>query len=220
MRKLIFLLFLAGSFVSFSTARGLETPVRHEFVIKNFKTESGAVLPEAHVVYGTYGHLNAARDNAILLPSHYMAKLTGYEWLMGPGKALDPEKLFLVTTELFGNGRSSSPSNTPEPFHGPRFPVMTIRDNVEAVHRLLTQELKVNHLRAVVGFSMGAEQAFQWAVSYSTFMDAIVATSGTAKCYGHGYVRLEGQIAALTADPAWQGGDYTTPPAKGLEAFG
>jgi homoserine O-acetyltransferase len=67
---------------------------------------------------------------------------------------------------------------------------------------------------------MGAEQAFQWAVSYPTFMDAIVATSGTAKCYGHGYVRLEGQIAALTTDPAWQGGDYATPPTKGLEAFG
>ena len=96
----------------------------------------------------------------------------------------------------------------------------TIRDNVEAVHRLVTEELKVKHLRAVVGFSMGAEQAFQWAVSYPTFMDAIVATSGTAKCYGHGYVRLEGQIAALTTDPAWQSGDYTTPPVKGLEAFG
>src|SRR5438552_548009 len=67
---------------------------------------------------------------------------------------------------------------------------------------------------------MGAEQAFQWAVSHPTFMDAIVATSGTAKCYGHGYVRLEGQIAALTADPAWKGGDYTTPPVKGFEAFG
>ena len=66
---------------------------------------------------------------------------------------------------------------------------------------------------------MGAEQAFQWAVSHPDFMDAIVATAGTAKCYGHGYVRLEGQIAALTTDPAWQGGDYATPPAKGLEAF-
>lgn len=62
------------------------------------------VLPEAHVVYGTYGHLNATHDNVILMPSHYMAKLNGYEWLMGPGKALDPGKLFLVTTELFGNG--------------------------------------------------------------------------------------------------------------------
>ena len=150
-----------------------------------------------------------------------MANFNGYNWLIGAqDRALDPSRQFLVMTELFGNGRSSSPSNTPEPFHGPRFPVTTIRDNVEAVHRLLVDELQVNHLRAVVGFSMGAEQAFQWAVSYPTFADAIVATSGTAKCYGHGYVRLEGQIAALTTDPAWQGGDYATPPTKGLEAFG
>src|ERR1700733_4644706 len=193
MKRLIFLVFLAGSFASLSSAWGLETPVRHEFVIKNFKTESGAGLPEGHVVYGTNGHMNGARDNVILLPSHYMAKLNGYEWLMGPGKALDPEKLFLVTTELFGNGSSSSPSNTPEPFHGPRFPVMTIRDNVEAVHRLLTEDLKVTHLKAVIGFSMGAQQAFQWAVSYPEFMDRAVATTGTAKTYGHGIVRLGGQ---------------------------
>ena len=194
---------------------------RREFVIHNFRTESGVVLPDARVVYTTLGTLNAAGDNAILLPSHYMANINGYNWLIGSkDRALDPSKLFLVLTELFGNGRSSSPSNTPEPFHGPRFPVTTIRDNVEAVHRLLTEQLKVNHLRAVVGFSMGAEQAFQWAVSYPTFVDAIVATSGTAKCYPHGYVRLEGQIAALTTDPAWSGGDYSTPPAKGLEAFG
>ncbi len=195
-------------------------PDRHEFVIANFKTESGVVLPEARIVYGTYGHLNAAKDNLVLLPSHYMANQRGYEWLIGPDRALDPAKLFLVATELFGNGRSSSPSNTPEPFHGPRFPVTTIRDNVEAVHRLLTQELKVTHARAMIGFSMGAQQAFQWAVSYPTFADRIVATSGTAKTYGHGIVRLEGQIAALTADEAFKGGDYTTPPAKGLEAFG
>jgi len=219
-RKLICLLFAVIALASFSTAWGLETPARHEFVIKNFKTESGAVLPEAHVVYGTYGHLNAARDNVILLPSHYMAKLTGYEWLMGPGKALDPEKLFLVTTELFGNGSSSSPSNTPEPFHGPRFPVMTIRDNVEAVHRLLTEDLKVTHLKAVIGFSMGAQQAFQWAVSYPTFEDRVVATSGTAKTYGHGIVRLEGEIAAITADEKFKGGDYTEEPQAGINAFG
>lgn len=198
---------------------------RHEFVIHDFHTESGVVLPEAHVVYSTLGTLNAAGDNAILLPSHYMATFNGYNWLIAAQspaqeRALNPGRDYLVLTELFGNGRSSSPSNTPEPFHGPRFPIMTIRDNVEAVHRLLVDELKVKHLRAVIGFSMGAEQAFQWAVSYPTFMDAIVATSGTAKCYGHGYVRLEGQIAALTTDPAWHDGDYTTPPVKGLEAFG
>lgn len=193
---------------------------QHEFVIKDFHTESGVTLPEARVVYGTYGTLNAAKDNVVLLPSHYMANLHGYEWLIGPDRALDPAQLFLVATELFGNGRSSSPSNTPEPFHGPRFPVTTIRDNVEAVHRLLVEDLKVTHLRAVIGFSMGAQQAFQWAVSYPDFADSIVATSGTAKAHPHGVVRLEGQIAALTADPTFAGGNYKTPPAKGLEAFG
>ncbi len=193
---------------------------RHEFVITNFKTESGVTLPKAIVVYGTYGHLNAAKDNVVLLPSHYMADFHGYEWLIGPDLALDPSKLFLVATELFGNGHSSSPSNTPEPFHGPRFPVTTIRDNVEAVHRLLAEDLKVTHVRAIVGFSMGAEQAFQWAVSYPAFAEKIVATSGTAKCYPHGIVRLESQIDAITADPAFENGDYKTQPKKGLQTFG
>jgi homoserine O-acetyltransferase len=192
---------------------------RHEFVIANFKTESGVVLPQVRVVYGTYGKLNAAKDNVVLLPSHYMANFHGYEWLIGADKALDPSKLFLVATELFGNGNSSSPSNTPEPFHGPRFPVTTIRDNVEAAHRLLTEELKITHLRAIVGFSMGAQQAFQWAVSYPAFADRIVATSGTAKTYGHGIVRLESEITALTTDPVFANGDYEEQPKKGIEAF-
>jgi homoserine O-acetyltransferase len=192
---------------------------RHEFVIPNFHTESSVTLPQARVVYGTYGKLNAARDNVVLLPSYYMADFRGYEWLIGPDRALDPSKLYLVVTELFGNGHSSSPSNTPEPFHGPRFPVMTIRDNVEASHRLLTEELKITHVRAIIGYSMGAQQAFQWAVSYPGFAERIVATSGTAKTYPHGVVRLEGQIAAITTDSAFQNGDYTSPPTKGLEAF-
>jgi homoserine O-acetyltransferase len=195
-----------------------DEPVQHGYVIRNFVTESKATLPQAQIVYGTYGRLNAAKDNAVLLPSHYMADMNGYGWLIGPGKALDPTKLFLVTSELFGNGRSSSPSNTPEPFHGPRFPVMTIRDNVTAVHSLLVDELHIPHLRAVIGFSMGAQQAFQWAVSYPDYMDRIVATSGTARTYGHGIVRLESQIAALTADIAFNGGNYTAEPVKGIRA--
>src|SRR5262249_24022809 len=147
---------------------------QHEFVIRDFRTESGVVLPEAKVVYGTYGQLNAANDNVILLPSHYMANFHGYEWLNGEGKALDTAKLFLVARELCGHGPWPSPSTPPEPFHGPRFPVTTIRDSVQAVHRLLTEELKVTHLHAVIGFSMGAQQAFQWAVSYPDFADKIV----------------------------------------------
>jgi homoserine O-acetyltransferase len=194
-------------------------PQQHEYVIADFHTEGGVVLPQVKIVYGTYGKLNAAGDNAVLLPSHYMADMHGYEWLIGPGKALNPDKQFLIMTELFGNGRSSSPSNTPEPFHGPRFPAMTIRDNVQAVHRLLAEELHVTHLEAVIGFSMGAQQAFQWAVSYPDFMDRVVATSGTAKTYGHGIVRLESEIGALTLDPAFKGGDYTEQPEKGIEEF-
>jgi homoserine O-acetyltransferase len=225
MKKLIVLLFISQTLVAHSLfAQDVANPKaptseRREFVISNFKTESGITLPKALIVYGTYGHLNAARDNVVLLPSHYLADFHGYEWLIGANLALDPSKLFLVATELFGNGRSSSPSNTPEPYHGPRFPVTTIRDNVEAVQRLLTDELKVTHLRAIVGFSMGAEQAFQWAVSYPTFADRIVATSGTAKCYPHGVVRLESEITAIATDPTFKDGDYTTPPTKGIEAF-
>lgn len=193
---------------------------QHEFIIANFQTEGGVTLPQARIVYGTFGQLNEARDNAVLLPSHYMANFHGYGFVTGPGKCLDTSKLFLVATELFGNGRSSSPSNTPEPFHGPRFPLVTIRDNVRAVHSLLTDELHITHLKAIIGFSMGAQQAFQWAVSYPDFSDKIVATSGTAKTYGHGIVRLEGQIAAIDTDEAFKGGDYTAEPEKGIGACG
>jgi homoserine O-acetyltransferase len=195
-------------------------PAPGSFTIENFPLETGATLPRAIVVYGTYGALNAAKDNAVLLPSHYMAQSDGYDWLIGEGKTLDPRKYFLIMTELFGNGRSSSPSNTPAPFHGPRFPVTTIRDNVEAVRRLLEDGLGIHHLRAVVGFSMGAEQAFQWAVSHPRFVDRIVATAGTARCWPHGVVRLDSQIRAVTLDPAFKGGDYAEQPARGIETTG
>jgi len=139
MKKLILLLFIAQlAFAQAPEQKKREQGERHEFVIANFKTESGVTLPQARMVYGTYGHPNAAKDNVVLVPSHYMADFHGYEWLIGADKALDDSKLYLVATELFGNGNSSSPSNTPEPYHGPRFPVTTIRDNVEAVHRRST----------------------------------------------------------------------------------
>jgi homoserine O-acetyltransferase len=88
---------------------GVEPP-RREFVIHNFHTELGATLPEAHIVYATWGTLNADKSNAILLPSHYMANYHGYDWLMGPDKALDSSKLFLVATELFGTGGRPLPA--------------------------------------------------------------------------------------------------------------
>ncbi len=220
MRRYALAAVLLASNLAAQTPARVDRAEHHDFTIKDFKTESGVTLPKAVIVYGTYGHLNAAHDNAILLPSHYMATHHGYEWLIGPGKSLDTAKYFLVATEMFGNGHSSSPSNTDEPFHGPRFPVTTIRDNVAACRRLLEEDLGVHHLRAVIGFSMGAQQAFQWAVSAPGFVDRIVATAGTAKTYGHGILRLETQIAAITNDPAFNGGDYTTPPVKGVQEFG
>ena len=108
MKTLIVLIFCRALMAQVSAAGE-----RHEFVIASFRTESGVLLPQARIVYGTYGHLNANRSNAVLLPSHYMANFHGYEWLIGAGKALDPSKMFLIATELFGNGSSSSPSNTP-----------------------------------------------------------------------------------------------------------
>jgi homoserine O-acetyltransferase len=115
---------VAGQTASSGKAEDAELKER-EFVIKNFHTESGSVLPEAHLVYGTTGTLNAAGKNAILLPGYFAGDINGYATFIGHNEALNQSKFFLVITELFGTGRSSSPSNTPSPFDGPRFPVMT-----------------------------------------------------------------------------------------------
>jgi hypothetical protein len=93
MKRLILLLLVVSQALS---AQKPEPSERHEFVIANFRTESGVTLPEARVVYGTYGQLNAQKNNVVLLPSHYMATFHGYEWLIGPGRALDTSQLFLV----------------------------------------------------------------------------------------------------------------------------
>ena len=222
-------LVLLGAVVIFAVASpgvaGAQTgptdqATHHIFVLPKFTFEDGTTLPQTKVSYGTYGHLSARKDNVILLPSSYMADHHDNDWLIGPGLALDTTRYYLVATELFGNGHSSSPSNTPEPYHGPRFPRATIRDNVEAVHRLLVEELGVTHLVAIIGFSMGAEQAFQWAVSYPAFSDRVVALAGTAKCWPHGVVRLEAQIGAIASDPLFQEGNYAVPPKQGLHLFG
>jgi homoserine O-acetyltransferase len=193
-------------------------PNRRFLEVTDFRLEGGVVLPTARIAYATFGTLNAARDNAVLLTTSYGADYHVYDFVVGPGKAFDPAKHYVVTTEMFGNGVSSSPSNTPAPHAGPDFPAIAIRDNVEASRRVL-EHLGVTHVRAVAGFSMGAEQSFQWAVSHPGFMDAIVPWCGTAVTYPHGVVRLESAIRALTTDPAFAGGRYTAPPVKGLAAW-
>ena len=114
----------------------------------------------------TYGTLNArAQQRKFCCPRTTWPSCTATASSSNPTRrptqAIDPAKNFLITSELFGNGRSSSPSNTPEPFHGPAFStVMTIRDNVNAVHQMLTDELHINHLVAVIGLFHGRAAGF------------------------------------------------------------
>lgn len=215
MRFLLFLMALCFFHSSPVLADGDNTI----FELGDFAFESGATLPNARLSYVTYGALNESTTNVVLLPSWYSGNHHGYEFLIGPGKALDPSEYFIVATDMFANGLSSSPSNTPPPFAGPDFPEIAIRDNVNATHRLLTEELGIEHLRAVIGFSMGAQQAFQWAVSHPDMVEAAVAICGNAKEYPFGIVRLEGAKSALMADSAWNGGRYDKPPEVGLKAL-
>jgi homoserine O-acetyltransferase len=188
------------------------------FALGDFRLESGATLPDAKVLYITAGSLNSAGDNAILVPSYAGGNHHGYDWLLGPGGGLDTTRYFVIVTEMFGSGGSSSPSNTPPPFDGPRFPQVTIRDNVAAAYRLLTDGLHLRHLYAVAGYSMGAQQALQWSVSHPGFLDRAVAWCGNAKTSAHGWMFLEAGIRAWQADSAFASGNYHSRPMKGQAA--
>ena len=190
------------------------------FDLGDFLLDSGVVLPSAKLSYVTHGQLNTDKSNLILLPSAYLGDHHGFDFLIGEERALNPDDYFIVATDMFQNGLSSSPSNTASPFNGPNFPVIAIRDNVSAGYRLVTEVFGVDHIMAVIGFSMGAQQAFQWAVSYPDFMDNIVAICGSAVEYPHGIVRLEGFKAAIKADAAYAAGNYSEPPTIGLKAGG
>ena len=189
------------------------------FELGDVTLQSGVTLPDAQLAYRTVGKLNAAGDNAVLVPSYYTGTHRSYAPYYGPGRALDPERHFIILTNLFGNGVSSSPSNTAAPFDGPRFPLVSVYDNVAFQRRLLSEELGVERLALVVGWSMGAMQAFQWASQYPDRVAAILPIAGSAKCSPHNYVFLDGVRAALEADGLWNDGDFTAQPEAGLKAF-
>ena len=142
------------------------------------------------------------------------------EGFFGPERAINPTRHFVVSVNLFGNGISSSPSNTPSPCNAGNFPQITFYDNIRAQHRLLTEALDVHRLALVAGWSMAGCQAFQWGAQYPDFVDAIVPICASAKTSEHNIVFLEGVKAALTADAVYNNGNYRTPPVKGLKAFG
>ncbi|MEM7225970.1 MAG: alpha/beta fold hydrolase [Pseudomonadota bacterium] len=182
--------------------------------------QSGEILPDARLVYQTYGSLNAAKDNVILLPTFYTGSHPRNEGYFGAGRALDPARHFIVSINLMGNGLSSSPSNTPAPFDGPRFPKVTLWDNVACQERLLREGLGIERLALVAGWSMAGCQSYQWAAQFPERVGAILPFCASAKTSPHNIVFLEGVKAALQADGEWNGGDYGAPPARGLKAFG
>ncbi|MGB7847076.1 MAG: alpha/beta fold hydrolase [Candidatus Acidiferrum sp.] len=194
---------------------------QHEsvFELGDLTLQTREILRNARLAYKTHGQLNAAKNNVILYPTQFAAQHNDIEWLIGPGKALDPDKNFIVVPDQLGNGLSSSPSNTAPPQDRMRFPAVTIEDDVAVQHRLVTEVFGVRRVALVTGYSMGAQQAFQWAASYPDMVERIAPFCGTARTTPHNAVFLEGVRAALTADAAWMNGDYQSPPIRGMRAL-
>ena len=189
------------------------------FELGDFPLLSGEVLRSASLAYQTHGELNAARNNVIVYPTWYAGRHTSNAGSIGQDLALDPSRYFIVVPDQFGNGLSSSPSNSPAPQDRMRFPLVHPYDNVRAQHRLLTERFGIERIKLVVGFSMSGQQAFHWGALYPDMVERIAPICGSAKTAVHNYVFLEGIKAALTADCAWAGGEYASPPVAGLRAF-
>jgi homoserine O-acetyltransferase len=190
------------------------------FELGDFVLQCGKTLRDAKLAYKTYGTLNDAKDNVIVYPTWYSGQHYENEWLIGEGKALDPAKYFIIIPNMFGNGLSTSPSNTPAPWNGPRFPNVTAYDNVKAQHKLVTELFGIETIKLVTGWSMGGLQTYHWGAIYPDMVERILPFQGSAKCSRHNYVFLEGAKAALQADAAYDYGWYKEPPTRGLRAFG
>lgn len=196
----------------------MTTPPRI-FDLGDVALQSGETLRDAKLAYQTYGELNAARDNVIVLPTFFTGTHWRVEGFIGPGRAMDPANHFIVIVNQFGNSVSSSPSNTPAPQDGPRFPHVSLWDNIACQHRLMTEGLGIDRIALVAGWSLAAMQSFQWGAQYPDMVEAIAPVCGSAKASPHNIVFLEGIKAALCADAAWNAGDYDAPPVTGLRAF-
>ena len=193
----------------------------HEvFKLPEFRLQSGASLPEAQLAYKTYGILNAAKSNAILYPTSYAAHHSDIDWLIGPDKILDPTRYFIVVTNMFGNGLSTSPSNLGDAKIDRRTLNFTHIDNVTAQRRLLREVFGIDRLALAYGWSMGAQQALHWGALFPDEVERIAAVCSSAKTTPHNIVFLEGLRATLTTDPAWNGASFTDQPERGLRAFG
>ena len=196
-----------------------EFPMDYEiFDLGDVTLQGGATLRDAKLAYKTYGELNADKSNAIVYPTWYSGRHWDNEWLIGEGMALDPANYFIIVPNMLGNGLSSSPSNTPPPYDKARFPNVTFYDQVQQQHKLVTEKFGIEKLPLVTGWSMGAGQTYQWAVSFPDMVERACPFCGSSKTSEHNIVFLEGVKAALTADAVFAHGWYDEKPVTGLRA--
>ena len=181
--------------------------------------QSGITMKGAKIVYTTYGTLASDKSNVIVYPTSYSAQHTDIEWLIAPGRILDPRKYFVVIPNMFGNGLSTSPSNIGAPLDRGRYPNVTIYDNVVVQRRLMREVFGVDRVKAVYGWSMGGQQAYHWGALFPEAVGRICALCTSARTSQHNKVFLEGVRAALTADDAFQDGWFQRQPLRGLRAM-
>ena len=178
--------------------------------------QSGVVFPSLRLAYKTYGRLSPAKDNVILYPTSFSAQHYDTEWLIRPHGVLDPDRYFIIIPNLFGNGLSSSPSNS----SAAPFPLFSYFDAIAVQHRLLVEHFGIERIALVYGWSMGGMQAYHWAARYPDMVERAAIVCGSARCSPYNHVFLEGVKAALTADPAYQDGRFIAKPLLGLRAMG
>ena len=203
-----------ASAISFpARSHGTDDPPHQIYQVGDLKLESGETITDFGISYVTHGTLNEKKSNAILMVTAISGNHHRIDFLIGPGRALDTDKYFIVATDAIGNGLTTSPSNS-KTQHGPGFPHFTIRDMVQS-EWLLVQHLGLPHLVAVAGASMGGMQTLQWGVSHPEFMDALVALTPMARTPAWSVAVNEATRRALMTDAAFNGGNYDKQPELG-----
>jgi homoserine O-acetyltransferase len=194
----------------------MSVPATELFELGDVPLCCGHTIPAARLGFLQIGTLNADRSNLVLVPTSYGARPEDLAWLAGP--VLDPEPWCIVIAGMFGNGVSSSPSHGGMGLAEQGW-VVHHADNVAAQLRLLQERFGVSRLPLIYGWSMGAQQAYQWAVRQPDWVERICCVCGTARTSPHNRLFLLSLRQALTADPHWTGSGFRGVPEQGLRTY-